>query len=116
MSEWDGDERRAQRGWGVNFTSTIELGHIIQAGIMIVTLGGWALVGYQTIDRQLIQHQNDMALFRQRMKTDEDRLDQISQMQQTSSNDTRAALSKIIDQVADLRTLVASQGRDGARH
>jgi hypothetical protein len=126
VSEWDGverrertEERRERHGWGVNFSSTIELGHIIQAGIMLVTLCGWALVGYQRIDRQLVQHQNDMALFQQRMNTDEGRLDQMAAALQAASTETRAALSKIIDQMgdvrADVRAAVAAQGRDGAR-
>lgn len=98
--------------WGVRFSPTIELGHILQGFIMLAGLGGWALVGYQTIDRQLAQHAADMKLYEQRQKIDEAALDQLRASAETSSVETRRSLAKLLDQIADLRTLVASQGRD----
>lgn len=98
--------------WGVRFSPTIELGHILQGFVMLVGLGGWALVGYQTIDRQLAQHSADMKLYEQRQKNDEGVVDQLRATEQATSIEMRQALTKLLDQIADLRTLVASQGRD----
>lgn len=100
--------------WGMRFSPTIELGHILQAIIMLAGLAGWALVGYQTIDRQLALHSAELKLVEQRIATDEATVLQLRESEQRTSAETRQALDKITGQIGDLRTLVASQGHDGA--
>lgn len=113
---------------GVRFSPTIELGHLIQAAIMAGTMLSWGLVGYYQVSRTLDQHAAEMALFKQRLTADEVATSELRESTKASvtaliesakvsSAETRQQLSKISDQVADLRTLVAGQARgaDGPR-
>ena len=108
------EEKSAGGGVAV-FSPRIELGHLIQMAAMIIMIGGWAIVGYQTIEKQLSASEAAMELFRQRMVMDEKSLEELRDTLRQTSADTRQQLSKIIDQVADLRTLVASQQPNGVR-
>lgn len=111
----DGDGDAPPRGGGMlRFSPTIELGHLVQAIVMLGALGGWALVGYQTITKQLDQHAAEMALFKQRLTTEEMALTEVREGLRSAITDTGRRLDKISDQIGDLRTLVASQaaGRD----
>ena len=99
------------------FSPTIELGHLIQALVMVGMLGGWALVGYQTIDRQLAQHSAEMELFKQRQGMLEATISELKTNLQTSNNETRTTLNKISDALGELKASVAGQGgRLDARH
>lgn len=100
---------------GISFSPTIELGHIIQALVMVGALGGWALVGYQTIDKQINQHAAELALFKARLAADEASsaaaIAELRDVQRTTGVEVRQALAKISDQIADLRAVVAAQGK-----
>ena len=98
---------------GVKFSPTIELGHLIQALVMLAGLGGWALAGYYSIDRQLTQHAAKMELFQQRLTAYENNTAELRDNLKISVAETRTSLAKISDQIADLRTLVAGQTRGG---
>ena len=100
---------------GIRFSPTIELGHLVQVVAMLVMIGGWAIVGYQTITRQLDQHAAEMALFKQRLTVDETAIRDLRANLQSASAETRTQLSKILDAIADLRTVVAAQTRNGPR-
>lgn len=100
----------------LQFSPTIELGHILQVVVMIVALGGWALVGYQSITKQLDQHAAEMTLFKQRLTVDEAAIADLRDALRVSNSETRTQLTKITDMLGDLRTLVAAQGgRQDAR-
>ena len=99
----------------LRFSNTVELGHVLQALVMLLMIGGWALVGYETIQKQLDQHAAEMALFKQRLAGDEALAADERNSERAAASETRQALGKISDQIADLRTLVAGQA-DGHRH
>jgi hypothetical protein len=101
---------------GIKFSPTIELGHVLQALVMLIGIGGWALAGYYTIDRQLSQQGAKMELFQQRLSAYENNANELRDNFRTSVTETRVSLSKISDQIADLRTLVAGQGRIDVPH
>lgn len=93
---------------GIRFSPNIELGHLLQAIVMLGAIGGWALVGYQTVEKQLSQHEAEMLLFKQRMTADEKDLADLRDALRNSTTETRAILNKISDQLSDLRVLVAN--------
>lgn len=101
---------------GIKFSSTIELGHILQALVMLGALAGWALVGYYSIDRQLTLHASKMELFQQRLTAYENSSTELRDNFKLSVTETRQSLAKISDQIADLRTLVAGQSRADVPH
>ena len=106
---------RGDRGHVLRFSPTIELGHVLQAGVVLLMVGGWALVGYQTIQKQLDQNAAELLIFKQRMTTDEAAMAEQREALRSAVSETRQFFTKIADQIADLRALVASQGKDGAR-
>ena len=117
MADQAGDAVPAADRWGIRFTPTVALGHVLQLIIMLAGLGGGALVGYQTIDAELAQHQADMKLFQQRIATDETIVQELRNDEKESAAETRSALGKLIDQVSGVQALVAAQGaRDGTPH
>ena len=99
---------------GIRFSPNIELGHILQAIVMMVALGGWALAGYFTVQQQLNQHAAKMEVFQQRLVAYETSSAELRENLKISVAETRNSLAKISDQIADLRTLVAGQWRHDA--
>ena len=96
---------------GIKFSPTIELGHVLQALVMLAALGGWALAGYYSIDRQMSQQAAKMELFQQRLTAYESNATELRDSFKISVTETRQSLAKISDQISDLRTLVAGQAR-----
>lgn len=96
-----------KNGIGIKFTPEIQLGHIIQAIVMIASMAGYALWAYSQIQNQIASQAAQLALVQQRLSTTEAATTELR-------NETRQTLSKILDQIGDLRTLVASQGRADA--
>lgn len=96
---------------GIRFSPTIELGHILQAIVMLAMFSGWGLYGFNQIQQQLNLQAAQMELFKQRLSSYETNANELRDSFKTSVTETRASLSRISDQIADLRTLVAGQGR-----
>lgn len=94
------------------FSPTIDLGHLIQLGVALAALSGWALFGYLTIDRQLTNESSQRILLQQRTDQNERAISEMRDSQRLFSAEMRAALEKISLQVSDVRTLVAA----GAHH
>ena len=92
----------------VRFSPEIQLGHMIQALVVVGTIAGWALWGYATIQAQLSREDATIALIIQRMDTDEKVIQQDREVVRAFDQDMRAAVSKISDQIADLKALVAA--------
>lgn len=100
-----------ERRPGIQFSPEIQLGHILQAIVMLVALAGWASAGYMTIDKQLATQAAEMALQKQRLLANELATAELREALRASAAETRQATNKISDQLGDLRTLVAGQGR-----
>ena len=88
---------------------------MLQAIIMLAAVGGWALAGYYSIDRQMTQQAAKMDLFQQRLTAYEGSTAELRDNLKLSVAETRSSLAKISDQIADLRTLVAAERRDVPR-
>lgn len=93
---------------GLQFSPIIELGHIVQALIMLATVGGWAIVGYETVQKQLDFQQSQTELLKQRVLTNETALSDVRDTLRNSVNDTRTRLDRIFDQLSDLKASVAA--------
>ena len=111
--------------WGLQFSPTIELGHILQAIVMLVALGGWALTGYISVERQLDSQARveqshhsevvtELALQKQRMDTDERALAVQSESLKILGTDIRSSFDKLSGQVSDLRPLIAQAAAQAA--
>lgn len=96
---------------GIRFSPEIQLGHVLQAIVMLVAVGGWAIAGYMSIDKQLATQAAEMALIKQRLSLQERATVETNEQVRAMAAETRAVAGKISDQIADLRTLVAGQGR-----
>lgn len=78
---------------------------------MLGAIGGWALVGYMTIDKRLAEQGAENALLKQRTAAVERVAVDLRRENKEQSVEIRGSLAKIVDQISDLRTLVASQSR-----
>lgn len=96
---------------GLKFSPEIQLGHLFQAIVAAATLTGWALWGYSTINTEISVQKADTEILQERVANDEksadlDRADRIARDAKVN-----ASLDKIVDQLTDLRTLVAAGGK-----
>lgn len=98
----------------MKFSPTIELGHLLQAVVAAATLTGWGLWGYASIEAQLATTRAEVSLLTQRIDQDEKLSTQDREDQRARDARVTSALDKIVDRLADLRTLVAAK-TDGAR-
>lgn len=94
---------------GLKFSSTLDWQHVLYVVAIIGTLSGWALWGYDTIQKQLDTQSSEILLLKQRMVVDEAAITDIKDSVRLFVTENRGALSKISDQISDLRTLVAAQ-------
>lgn len=85
------------------------LGHVIQAVIILGWLSAWAIVGYQTIEKQIDAQVSQIELMKQRATADEAATADLRDSLRTAISETRTQLGRISDQIADLRALVAGQ-------
>lgn len=76
-----------------------------------------AIIGcYFTIIKQIDDHAKTLALHDQRFVADELTISRIDESQRTVATETRQKLERILEQIADLRVLVASQSRAPDSH
>jgi hypothetical protein len=116
MSEQDSVPEAGPKGAPLfRFSPTIELGHLVQVFAMLLMIGGWAIVGYQAVQKELDQQQAELALFKQRLSADEALAADWRDAERGKVTEIRQQLGKISDQIGDLRTLVASQAHDASR-
>lgn len=93
----------------LNFTPNVDLGHIIQALVVAGGLGGWAIVGYITIEEQISRVNHQMDLQTQRTETDEHTLSRVQDSQDRFSAEMRTELEKISDKMSDIRVLIPNR-------
>lgn len=98
----------------VKFLPNIELGHLLQAVIMLAALSGWALWGYANIETQIAGLHSEVQLQRQRVDTDEAAAKQDRDDQRGRDAKVAASLDKIADELGDIRVTVATGKADGA--
>lgn len=93
-------------------TNRIELGQLIQAGVVVVSIGGAMLGGYLAIQNQAGSQGQSIAILQQEQTQMVKWLQQVQDEQQIVKKELNASLSKITDQLTDLRILMATV-RDG---
>jgi len=94
-----------------DFTSKIDLGHLIQAGILLVTVGGGGIGGYLALDDRISAQAAKLGIVEQQITQQDHTAIQIQSEQRRFADSISLSLAKLSDQLADLRVLVAKEKR-----
>jgi predicted component of type VI protein secretion system len=96
-----------------HFSAEINFGHIMQAAVLLLTVGGGAVTSYISLKGDIETLRSDVEV---RIASHELRIQAVEQaVEQRRIDDrdfqgeTRTALSRIIDAIADLRTQVVQK-------
>lgn len=89
------------------FSPVINFGHLLQAAVVMVTMGGGAITAYVSLhaelDAQRAEFRAALAGHEIRLAAVERAIDDRRQEDRAFQAEMRAALGKIIDQLSDLR-------------
>ena len=99
-----------------HFTPDINLGHLVQAIVVVTTVGGGILAGYLSLrddlDRQRAEYRVALAGHEARLSMVENVLAQRRTEDRQFQSEMRTALDRVMQGIADLRTeLVQKQDR-----
>ncbi|MBV8778247.1 MAG: TolC family protein [Alphaproteobacteria bacterium] len=99
-----------------HFSPDITLGHLLQAGVVIITGGGGILAGYLSlrsdIDMARAEYRVGLAGHEARLMQAERQLDERRQEERQFQSEMRAALERVMQTLADMRAeLVQKQNR-----
>lgn len=99
-----------------HFTPEINLGHLVQAVVVVTTVGGGILAGYLSLlgdlDRQRAEYRVALAGHEARLTLAEHRLDERRTEDRRFQAEMRAALGRVMQAIGDLRTeLVQKENR-----
>ena len=99
-----------------HFSPDINLGHLVQAIVVVVTVGGGILAGYLSLrddlDRQRAEFRVALAGHEARLTVAERQLDERRTEDRQFQAEMRAALDHVMQAIADLRTeLVQKENR-----
>jgi hypothetical protein len=99
-----------------HFTPDINLGHLVQAGVLIVSVGGGILGGYLglrgDLERQGAEFRVALASHEARLALTERLLDERRSEDRQFQSEMRAALDRVMQGLAEIRTeLVQKQDR-----
>src|SRR6266702_301169 len=97
-----------ENGMKPTLTGRVDLGHLIQAGILVITVAGAVLGTYFAVQGQIAANRQDVAVLQQQEIQTIKWMQQIQDEQKQLSKDITIMMSKITDQLTDLRILVAS--------
>ncbi len=104
------------------FSPDINLGHLLQAAVLFVTVGGGAITSYLSLrsDIQAVrtdltvkvsEHEVRLAYMEQTAKDIRQENKDIRQENQDFQKDMRAAIVKVTDMLGDLKMQIAGKGR-----
>jgi hypothetical protein len=99
-----------------HFTPDINLGHLLQAVVVVTTIGGGILAGYLSLrddlDRQRAEFRVELAGHEARLTVAEHALDERRGEERQFQVEMRSKLEQVMQAIADLRTeLVQKQDR-----
>ena len=99
-----------------HFTPDINLGHLVQAVVVVTSVGGGILAGYLSLrgdlDLQRAEFRVALASHEARLTVAERQLDQRRSEERQFQTEMRGALDRVMQAIADLRTeLVQKQNR-----
>src|SRR5690348_4353718 len=97
------------------FTRRIDLGHIIQAGMMLVAVGGGLTTVFWTLETQISSQAVLFAGLQQQVIQHGVAITQLQSDQRHVTDTLTAALSKLGDELAEIRVEVAKGGRGNVR-
>jgi hypothetical protein len=96
-----------------HFTPDITLGHLLQAGVVIIAGGGGVLGAYLSlrgdIDTQRTEYRVALAGHETRLAVVERELDERAREDREFHAEVRAALGRVMESLADIRTEVAQK-------
>ena len=95
------------------FTPRIDLGHVMQAGMMLIAVGGGLGTVFFTLQSQITAQASLYAGLQQQVMQQGASIRQLQDDQRRVAESLTATLSKLGDQLSDLRVLVAKEGRSG---
>ncbi len=111
-----GDERHSDwLGWLMHphFTPDINLGHLVQAVVIVTTVGGGILTGYLSLrgdlDLQRAEYRVALAGHEARLSEAEHMLDMRRTEERQFQAEMRAALERVMQAIADLRTEIVQK-------
>lgn len=95
------------------FSPEINLGHLMQAGVLVLTIGGGAVTSYISLRGDIEQLRADLtvqiASHELRIEALERAVEQRRLDERDFRGEMRAALSRIIDAIGDLRTQIVQK-------
>ncbi len=95
------------------FSPEINLGHLMQAGVLVLTIGGGAVTSYISLRGDIEQLRADLtvqiASHELRIEALERAVEQRRRDERDFRGEMRAALSRIIDAIGDLRTQIVQK-------
>ena len=99
-----------------HFTPDINLGHLVQAVVVVTTVGGGLLAGYLNLRGDLDQQRSEfrvmLAAHEARLTVAEHQLDERRTEEREFQAEMRAQLARVMQAIGDLRTeLVQKQNR-----
>lgn len=94
-------------------TNKIELGHIIQAGVLFVTVIGGIIGAAYTMEARFSAHSQDIIVLQQQQTNIIKWMQQIQDEEKQYIKDTAQTLNKVADQLTDIRILIATVRDNG---
>jgi hypothetical protein len=96
-----------------HFSPDITLGHLLQAVVVVTTVGGGILAGYLSLrddlDRQRAEFSVSIAEHEARLTIDEHELDERHTEQRQFQAEMRSRLQQVMQAIADLRTALVEK-------
>lgn len=89
------------------FTRRVDLGHVIQAAMMLLTVGGAGGGLYLSLQSQIAAQAVEYATLQQQVIEQQSSIRQIQDDQRRLTENIDSNLSKLGDELADVRVLVA---------
>jgi len=92
-----------------HFTPDINLGHLVQAVVVVTTVGGGILAGYLSLRTDLDLQRVELAGDEARLTIAEHRLDERRIEDRQFQAEMRAALQRVMQAIGDLRTEIVQK-------
>ena len=92
-----------------HFTPDINLGHLVQAVVVVTTVGGGSLAGYLSLRADLDLQRAKLAAQEARLGIAEHMLDERRSEERQFQAEMRTALERVMQAIADLRTEIVQK-------
>ncbi len=95
------------------FSAEINFGHVLQAAVLLLTVGGGAVTSYITLRGDIENLRSELevrlASHELRIRSVEQAVEQRRQDERDFQSEMRTALARIIEAIADLRTQIVQK-------